>query len=207
MTETALLVFAKTPVEGEVKTRIGKKIGMRTSKWVYEQLLHHTGQISKKSRLQTVVFNNKVLKEQPPYFPHTVSHHVQKGKHLGEKMEAAFAWAFDQGYEKVLLIGSDLWSLHENTLMEAEQALDLNDFVIGPSYDGGYYLLGMKKMNTKIFNEVPWSTPQVFKKTLLNIPKNSIHYLEIANDIDELEDLKANPSLFNRYQNQFTKNC
>ena len=65
----------------------------------------------------------------------------------------------------------------------------------------------MKKMNKKIFNEVPWSTPQVFKKTLLNIPKNSIHYLEIANDIDELEDLKANPSLFNRYQNQFTKNC
>ena len=122
-------------------------------------------------------------------------------------MQAAFLLAFDQGYQKVLLIGSDLWSLHESTLLEAEYALDQHDIVIGPSYDGGYYLLGMKKMNTEIFKDIPWSTPQVFRKTILKISEKSIHHLEIANDVDNLEDLKANASLFISYQKWIAKNC
>jgi len=205
--KTILIVFTKETVAGEVKTRLGEKIGMHASKWVYEQLLQHTAQVSKKSKLKTVVFHNKKTIKQHPYFPHALKNQVQIGTNLGEKMEAAFLWAFDKGYQKVLLIGSDLWTLNENTLLKAEQALDNNDFVIGPSYDGGYYLLGKKKMNRKIFKDIPWSTPQVFKKTLLNISKKSIHYLEIANDIDDLEDLKANRSLYESYQKQFTKNC
>jgi glycosyltransferase A (GT-A) superfamily protein (DUF2064 family) len=118
-------------------------------------------------------------------------------------MENAFQWAFDQGYEKVLLIGTDLWSLHEDTLIEAKQALDQNDFVIGPSYDGGYYLLGMNQMNLKIFKDVSWSTSQVFRDTLLNVSESSIYFLDIANDIDDFEDLKAQPSLFNHFQKHF----
>jgi len=205
--KTILIVFTKEPVTGEVKTRLGKKIGMDASKWVYKQLLQHTAQVSKKSKLKTVVFQNKIANKKNPYFPHALDQQIQKGKNLGEKMEAAFHWAFGQGYEKVLLTGSDLWSLGENTLLEAERALEQKDFVIGPSYDGGYYLLGLKKIHPQLFKDVPWSTQQVFKKTLLNISDKSVHYLEIANDIDELEDLKANRSLYESYQKQFAKNC
>jgi len=205
--KTVLLVFAKAPITGEVKTRLGEKIGMEASKWVYEKLLLRTSQISKKSKLKTVVFYNKITEGKNPYFRHAKDHKVQSGSDLGEKMQAAFLWAFDQGYQKVLLIGSDLWSLHESTLLEAERALDQHDIVIGPSYDGGYYLLGMKKMNTEIFKDIPWSTPQVFRKTILKIYEKSIHHLEIANDVDNLEDLKANASLFISYQKWIAKNC
>ena len=59
-------------------------------------------------------------------------------------MEAAFLWAFDQKYEDVILIGTDLWSLNKDTLLEAKKALENTDIVIGPCYDGGYYLIGMK---------------------------------------------------------------
>jgi rSAM/selenodomain-associated transferase 1 len=150
-----------------------------------------------------VLFENQTDATLHAIFNSSKSNRIQEGDHLGNKMENAFHWAFDQGYEKVLLIGTDLWSLHEDTLIEAKQALDQNDFVIGPSYDGGYYLLGMNQMNPKIFKDVSWSTSQVFKDTLLNIRESSIYFLDIANDIDDFEDLKAQPPLFNHFQKHF----
>ena len=201
--KTTVLVFAKAPIKGEVKTRLGKTIGMKASCWVYEKLLKHTSKILDKSKLHYVLFENQTDATLHAIFNSSKSNRLQEGEHLGNKMENAFQWAFDQGYEKVLLIGTDLWSLHEDTLIEAKQALDQNDFVIGPSYDGGYYLLGMNQMNLKIFKDVSWSTSQVFKDTLLNIRESSIYFLDIANDIDDFEDLKAQPSLFNHFQKHF----
>ena len=205
--KTTVLVFAKAPIKGEVKTRLGKTIGMEASCWVYKKLLKHTSKILGKSKLPYVLFENQTDATLHAIFNSSRSNRLQEGKHLGDKMENAFQWAFDQGYEKVLLIGTDLWSLHEDTLIQAQQALEQNDFVIGPSYDGGYYLLGMNQMNFKIFKEVSWSTSRVFKETLLNIRENSIFFLDIANDIDNFEDLKAHPSLFNQFQKHFPKNC
>jgi rSAM/selenodomain-associated transferase 1 len=201
--KTTVLVFAKAPIKGEVKTRLGKTIGMKASCWVYEKLLKHTFKILDKSKLPYVLFENQTDATLHAIFNSSKSNRIQEGDHLGNKMENAFHWAFDQGYEKVLLIGTDLWSLHEDTLIEAKQALDQNAFVIGPSYDGGYYLLGMNQMNPKIFKDVSWSTSQVFKDTLLNIRESSIYFLDIANDIDDFEDLKAQPPLFNHFQKHF----
>jgi rSAM/selenodomain-associated transferase 1 len=167
--KTTVLVFAKAPIKGKVKTRLGKTIGMKASCWVYEKLLKHTSKILDKSKLPYVLFENQTDATLHAIFNSSKSNRLQEGDHLGNKMENAFQWAFDQGYEKVLLIGTDLWSLHEDTLIEAKQALDQNDFVIGPSYDGGYYLLGMNQMNPKIFKDVSWSTSQVFRDTLLNV--------------------------------------
>ena len=201
--KTTVLVFAKAPIKGEVKTRLGKTIGMKASCWVYEKLLKHTFKILDKSKLPYVLFENQTDATLHAIFNSSKSNRLQEGDHLGNKMENAFQWAFDQGYEKVLLIGTDLWSLHEDTLIEAKQALDQNAFVIGPSYDGGYYLLGMNQMNLKIFKDVSWSTSQVFRDTLLNVSESSIYFLDIANDIDDFEDLKAQPSLFNHFQKHF----
>ena len=75
--KTVLLVFAKAPITGEVKTRLGEKIGMEASKWVYEKLLLRTSQISKKSKLKTVVFYNKITEGKNPYFRHAKDHKVQ----------------------------------------------------------------------------------------------------------------------------------
>lgn len=201
--KTVALVFAKNPIIGNVKTRLGKTIGMEASCWVYKKLLKHTALILHKSKLPYVLFENQTNGILHKIFYDSTSIQLQEGSHLGDKMKNAFQWAFAQGYEKVLLIGTDLWSLHEDTLIQAQQALDQNDFVIGPSYDGGYYLLGMNKMNTKIFENVSWSTSKVFKETLLNVRKSSFFFLDIANDIDSYENLKAESSLFNSYLKHF----
>ncbi len=201
--KTVLIVFAKHPLLGKVKTRLGKNIGMKASLWVYKKILQHTAKTLFNSKLKTVLFKNTVSPELISIFKCEEEYQIQKGKDLGEKMEAAFRWAFNNKYENVILIGSDLWSLDKNTLKEAKKALKHNDIVIGPCYDGGYYLIGMKKINNKIFKDITWGQQQVFKQTLSKVMENSICYLEIKNDIDDEKSLKAHTSLYDQYQKSF----
>ena len=81
-----------------------------------------------------------------------------------------------------------------------KKALEHNDIVIGPCYDGGYYLIGMKSFNNKIFKNISWSKKQVFKQTLSKVLENSVYYLEIKNDIDNKESLRAHTSLYELYK-------
>ena len=118
-------------------------------------------------------------------------------------MKNAFQWAFKQGYEKVLIIGSDLLTLDENTLLKAQRTLVQSDFVIGTAYDGGYYLLGMKEPTTALFENKNWSTDTVLKETLLDIKDKSVVLLDKKNDIDTLEDLKNTTELYNAYKIKF----
>ena len=200
MRKTLLIVFAKAPDKGKVKTRLGKNIGMKKSQGIYIQLLYHTAKVTRKSKIETILFANKSDDTLESIFYHSKKNKLQKGKNLGEKMENAFLWAFKKSYEKVILIGSDLFSLKDNILIEAQQALENFDLVIGPSYDGGYYLIGMKKMNNKIFKGIPWSTNEVLCSTEKKIKEKKIYYLEIAKDVDDFNDLKAHPSLYKIYK-------
>ena len=197
--KTVLLIFSKSPILGKVKNRLSKNIGLESSLHIYKKLLEHTASVAQKSRIKTVLFQNELNPELKAIFKNVADYQIQKGKNLGEKMENAFRWAFSLKYKNVILIGSDLWSLDRNTLIEAKKALEHNDIVIGPCYDGGYYLIGMKNFNNKIFKNISWSKKQVFKQTLSKVLENSVYYLEIKNDIDNKESLKAHPSLYDLY--------
>jgi len=201
--KTVVLVFAKAPQIGKVKTSLGKRIGMEQSHWVYLLLLKQTAQALRKSKIETVLFENQTHKTLHTTFEYARYYQIQKGKDLGEKMKNAFQWAFKQGYEKVLIIGSDLWTLDENTLLKAQRTLVQSDFVIGPAYDGGYYLLGMKEPTPALFENKNWSTDTVLKETLLDIKDKSVVLLDKKNDIDTLEDLKNTPELYNAYKIKF----
>ena len=194
--KTVLLIFAKSPILGKVKNRLSKNIGLESSLQIYKRLLEHTASVAHESRIKTVLFQNELNPELKITFKNVADYQIQEGRNLGEKMETAFRWAFSQKYENVILIGSDLWSLDKSTLIEAKKALEHNDVVIGPCYDGGYYLIGMKNFNNKIFKNISWSKKQVFKQTLSKVLENSVYYLEIKNDIDNKESLKAHPSLY-----------
>jgi hypothetical protein len=198
--KTVLLIFAKSPILGKVKNRLSKNIGLRSSLLIYKKLLEHTASVAQKSRIKTVLFQNEINPELKATFKNVADYQIQEGKNLGEKMETAFRWAFSQKYENVILIGSDLWSLDKYTLIESKKALENNDIVIGPCYDGGYYLIGMKNINNKIFKNISWSKKQVFKQTLSKVLENSVYYLEIKNDIDNKESLKAHTSLYDLYK-------
>ena len=167
--KTVLLIFAKSPILGKVKNRLSKNIGLESSLQIYKRLLEHTASVAHESRIKTVLFQNELNPELKITFKNVADYQIQEGRNLGEKMETAFRWAFSQKYENVILIGSDLWSLDKDTLIEAKKALEYNEVVIGPCYDGGYYLIGMKNFNNKIFKNISWSKKQVFKQTLSKV--------------------------------------
>ena len=118
----------------------------------------------------------------------------QEGADLGERMEHAFRRAFSEGRTKVVLIGSDIPDLPTSVVSEAFQALDGNDAVIGPSRDGGYYLVGFRNDTflPGIFRTIPWSTGTVLADTLAVFEREgrTIHRLSLWRDVDTIDDLK-----------------
>ena len=116
-------------------------------------------------------------------------------------MTNAFKEVFSQGYKKVIIIGSDCFSLSSQYINDAFANLENHDFVIGPSEDGGYYLLGMKDMSVDLFSNMEWSVTEVFKKTMNRMSSKTVFFLPCLNDIDTEEDLSKEPELYYRVIN------
>ena len=110
-------------------------------------------------------------------------------------MLAAFEAAFAAGYQSVVIIGSDCEQLTQEVVEQAFQQLQTHQVVIGPALDGGYYLLGMNGLYPQLFRHKPWSTPQVFRETMLDVQELGLTYslLPTLSDVDYLEDLE-NPA-------------
>ncbi|MEK9612559.1 MAG: TIGR04282 family arsenosugar biosynthesis glycosyltransferase, partial [Flavobacteriaceae bacterium] len=194
--KSLLLVFAKTPVMGTLKTRLAKSIGDKRAFWIFQQLLIKTDSVLKKVLQDVVIFYSG---SNPSLFNsifHDFPKIPQKGASLGDRMAHAFQWGFKNGYTKIVIIGTDLWDLDSTLIKKAFESLDQTEVVIGPATDGGYYLLGKKKMIPLIFKNKEWSSKTVFNDTLKDLKKHSISFLEKKNDIDLFEDLKQQPELF-----------
>ncbi len=110
---------------------------------------------------------------------------------LGQKMRGAFDTLFDMGYQSVIIVGSDLPLMDVQTIQQAFQCLSQVDMVIGPSSDGGYYLMGLKKTIPDLFENMEWSTSAVLPETLRRARRNGlrIDLLAEQKDIDRYEDL------------------
>ena len=201
--KSLVLVFAKTPIIGTVKTRLAFKIGDKRAFWIYQKLLRKTDLALNKISNEVVVFYNG---EPPTLFKKlffTYQKKQQLGNNLGTRMQNAFKWGFDEGYKKIVIIGTDLWDITTSLLEDAFTQLDSSDYVIGPSFDGGYYLLGCKKFNEKLFTKKNWSSPSVYEETMKEISGKSVALLGKKNDIDTLEDLNQIPELLNALKNEF----
>ncbi|MDP2157648.1 MAG: TIGR04282 family arsenosugar biosynthesis glycosyltransferase [Nitrospirota bacterium] len=116
----------------------------------------------------------------------------QHGDDVGERMDNAIRELLACGAEKAVLTGADIPDLSAEIIVKAFAALDQADIVIGPAADGGYYLIGMKKPHSEIFQGIPWSTERVFETTVCRIRKLQLSYISTItlSDIDRLEDLK-----------------
>ena len=187
----ALIVFAKQPEAGRVKTRIAKTTGDQHALEIYQELL---GILLKTLEpLQVPVY---LYADRHPVFDREKTgfyNRIQRGEHLGEKMKNAFREVFEEGYEKVIIIGSDCPYLTEGTLSDAFEMLEQTDICMGPSLDGGYYLLGMRAFYPALFDDIPWSTPVVLRETLDKATQNflSTAMLIPLEDIDTFEAWKA----------------
>ena len=115
---------------------------------------------------------------------------LQEGADLGERMKHAFEFVFAKGYLSACIIGSDCMMLSSTNIESAFIALGKNDMVIGPSVDGGYYLLGMNQLITSVFINKSWSTETLMRETILTILSLNLSYqlLPILNDIDTEQD-------------------
>lgn len=186
----ALLIFTRNPELGKVKTRLAKTVGDESALNIYKFLLNHTVEITKDLNVDKYVFYSDEIHRDDIWDSNFFRKKLQSGADLGERMKNSFSEIFGMGYEKAVIIGSDMFDLDKIDLNTAFEALQTNQYVIGPATDGGYYLLGMKEINSKIFQNKTWGTNSVLESTLEDLKKERYILLEERNDIDYYEDLK-----------------
>ena len=116
---------------------------------------------------------------------------LQKGEDLGARMSHAFTKLLSD-YDKVVIVGSDCPQLTKEHIDSAFKSLQETDIVIGPTYDGGYYLLGMKHPHSFLFTDMKWSTDEVFSTSMKRIfeQEHTLTQLQMLSDIDVEDDLK-----------------
>lgn len=192
MPENLLIIFAKNPVLGRCKTRLAKGIGPENALAVYRILLQHTAQTTSSLKVDKEVFYTDFIDHEDSWDSTIFKKGLQRPGDLGQKMQAAFEAGFKKGYQKIVLIGTDLISLEASDIEKAFKALDNNRVVFGPAQDGGYYLIGLSQMKPELFKNIPWSTPEVLTKSLEKID-HTYQLLQIKNDIDTEEDLAEIP--------------
>ena len=194
------MIFVKNPVEGKVKTRIAKTMGAEKALKIYLQLLEHTHHVSKNLTMDKAVFYSDEIIAGDVWDKGNFQKYKQEGSDLGKRMLNAFKFAFSKKYRKVVVIGSDCFDLTAKIIKQAFAELPQNNFVIGPTHDGGYYLLGMTALHTTLFKNKKWSSEDVLHDTLIDIRNMNGSYklLPELTDIDTEEDLLASKYSFSK---------
>ncbi|MDI1323533.1 MAG: TIGR04282 family arsenosugar biosynthesis glycosyltransferase [Algoriphagus sp.] len=192
MEKSALIIFQKNAILGKVKTRISIEVGDEAAMEIYQELVMHTHGVCKNVDAHKFLFFSDFIPDDISEYSQDYQFEVQAGKDLGLRMEDAFDRIFSKGYKKIVILGTDCGELESKILEEAFDLLENQEVVIGPARDGGYYLLGMKKLIGDLFSEIAWSTEKVLFQTMEKLENNSISYelLEILSDVDRIEDWK-----------------
>ncbi|PQJ79508.1 TIGR04282 family arsenosugar biosynthesis glycosyltransferase [Polaribacter porphyrae] len=201
MNKNLLLIFTRNPELGKAKTRLAKTVGDETALEIYKFLLDKTQEIASKVNADKAVYYSVKIRENDIWDESIYQKHQQVGEDLGIRMQNAFKNGFDAGYQKILIIGSDLYDLSSENIEKAFIELDDNDVVIGPAEDGGYYLLGMKKLYKNVFENKEWGTETVRKDTLQDLIDKKVKLLEVKNDIDVYEDIIHIPEIMETFIN------
>ena len=189
-----LIIFAREPKKGQVKTRLAQAVSQEKALDLYKAFLKDTLTLAKKVRSVRKILaydsNNSC-----PYLKKVgtgLYFHHQKGETLGARMIEAINFCKSNfSSAQTVIVGTDSPHLPLSFIKQSFGALKKADVVLGPSEDGGFYLIGMRKIEPKIFRGVIWSSPSVLRKTLMNAKRLGLktELLESFFDIDTQEDL------------------
>jgi rSAM/selenodomain-associated transferase 1 len=197
--EDALIVFAKMPLAGAVKTRLGKSLGMEKAATLYKEFAEHAFDLARACAADGIavyVF----------YAPGTGAAEIarwvglsscmyaeQEGESLGDRMRSAFQYTFHRGARRTVIIGTDVPELELTVLRNAFGLLVDHQVVIGPSPDAGYYLLGMQTPLKELFWGIVWSSNDVLQRTVGRLESLRLQYILLpeVSDIDTESDYKA----------------
>jgi uncharacterized protein len=191
MKKELLIIFYRNPELGKVKTRLAATIGDERALALYFLLAKHTREITQNLSCDKVVFYSDFVDKEDAWDNNIFQKELQSGIDLGEKMQNAFSWAFDMGYQHVCIVGTDCFELQKEIIEQAFVFLKLNNAVLGPAKDGGYYLLGMNKLHSQLFKNKIWSSSEVALQTItdFNSLQLNFHALPTLSDVDTIEDL------------------
>ena len=188
--------MAKYPTVGMVKTRLGESIDPGKAAHLYLCFLMDT--VEKVNRLGVPFFIHYTPDDKREYFErlfgNNPSYLPQMGDDLGERLYNGFNELFRQGYDSAIALASDIPDLPEAILDESLKKLTEYNSVIGPSFDGGYYLIGLRNDSARknLFRGIAWSTETVFNETIKKIKQEKIscHALAPWGDVDQIADLE-----------------
>ncbi len=186
-----LILFLKVPVKGMVKTRLAKETGEDAALLLYKAFITDLLATISRCNFSFTIFFHPVSEEKLlMVFPGEGYRYLsQEGGDLGEKMSKAFERIFAEGKERVILIGSDTIDISREEFQLAFHALREQDSVIGPSEDGGFYLIGFRREGFKkrLFRNIPWSTNDVFDRMVERLRKNgSLFFLPLKSPFARL---------------------
>jgi rSAM/selenodomain-associated transferase 1 len=197
MDDRCLLFFIKNPEKRRVKTRVASAIGDKMAVRLYKRfLLEMLSTLNRGTFLFYLCFHPEdSLNDLKHWLGEHYLYMPQIGENLGQRMKNGFTEAFSMNFKRVVLIGSDIPDLPLEFIEEAFDSLREKDAVIGPSLDGGYYLIGFRDETffPKVFEGIPWSTGKVFEETIKILEKErlTVHTLQPLRDIDTIEDLRS----------------
>lgn len=188
-----LLIFLKNPRPGQVKTRLARTVGDAEALRIYRFLLEKTRRAALAAVAERWLFYSDEIDVGDGWPGDLFAKKIQRGAELGARMADAFRQAFEAKAARVVIIGSDCPALDGARIDEAFARLDAHDFVLGPTTDGGYYLLGMKQFEPALFQNIAWSTAEVLSQTALVIRAlgRSAALLPPLSDVDTEADWRA----------------
>ena len=197
---TRIVLFARAPVLGQVKTRLQPELGAEGSLALYKAMVRRmvTNVTDAKPAPLALWVSSNPSHEFFLSICNKESIHLQKGEDLGRRMSYSVTRTLasrshdGEPVEKVVIIGSDCPVLDGDYLAAAIEALDAgNDVVIGPAEDGGYVLIGLKYHYSGLFEGIDWGTERVLRQTLAYLDRTAIRYtcLDTLWDVDRPRDL------------------
>lgn len=200
--QTALVIFAKAPIPGQVKTRLCPPLTPDEAATLHGSFVLDTLERTKLATTTLKLPFDRYLACAPSsthvFFKimeerHGVKVIDQVGEDLGACMHQAFETIFARGYRHGLIIGTDVPTIPLDQLKQALAKLEQFDLVLGPAQDGGYYLIGLKQPSPTLFRDIPWSTDQVLKLTQDKAATMGLKtaLLELWRDVDTIADLQA----------------
>jgi hypothetical protein len=193
----ALLIFAKRPVPGKVKTRLIPPLSPEEAADLYRCMLGDTMKMVTNFPELALYLFYEDMEESREYFSGIapgIKNYPQMGDDLGERMAEAFRVVFANGHVLAAVIGTDAPDLPPAYIKEAFDRLESGkiEAVFGPCEDGGYYLLGLKRLNSALFRDLPWSSGAVLQESLKRAKEAGIEatLLPMWHDVDSAADLE-----------------
>lgn len=193
-----LVVMVKRPVAGQVKTRLCKDIGVAAATNFYRHTLGHVvARVSCPPQWQTVLAVAPDHAVPSPSLPLNTLRIAQGPGDLGQRMHRVMT-ALPPG--PLIIIGSDCPSIDRAAIARAFDCLGANDAVIGPSPDGGYWLIGLKRFPTcpDVFQSIRWSSPMAYEDTRANMQHLRVAVIDQRSDVDTSDDLTRCRGLLGR---------